>query len=224
LRTQSQSVVTAVFGGTLQSCVTCLTCQTSSKTDDPFLDLSVDIPSAFTGPVRKAKEGEVLPVCSIHDCLQKFIEKEELDDTERFYCKQCKSKQPSTKQFCIRRLPTVLCLHVKRFRWSQSARTKVDTFVEFPLAGLDMSSYLIRNLSSTRFSNANSCLYDLAAVIVHHGNGMGSGHYTAFATNSQAWFNFNDVNVKETDFQNVQSSKAYILFYVQRDFNRAMNS
>ena len=50
------------------------------------------------------------------------------------------------------------------------------------------------------------------------------GHYTAFATNSQAWFNFNDVNVKETDFQNVQSSKAYILFYVQRDFNRAMNS
>ena len=38
-----------------------------------------------------------------------------------------------------------------------------------------MSSYLIRNLSSTRYSNANSCLYDLAAVIVHHGNGMGSG-------------------------------------------------
>ena len=53
----------------------------------------------------------------------------------------------------------------------------MDTFVEFPLAGLDMSSYLIRNLSSTRFSNANSCLYDLAAVIVHHGNGMGSGSF-----------------------------------------------
>ena len=87
-----------------------------------------------------------------------------------------------------------------------------------------MSQYLLRNLSSTRYSNANSSLYDLAAVIVHHGNGMGSGHYTAFANNSQAWFNFNDVNVKETDFQNVQSSKAYILFYVQRDFNRAMNS
>ena len=38
-----------------------------------------------------------------------------------------------------------------------------------------MSNYLLRNLSSTRFSNANSCLYDLAAAIVHHGNGMGSG-------------------------------------------------
>jgi len=221
LRSQSNSVVTAVFGGTLQSSVTCLTCHQSSKTDDPFLDLSIDIPPAFSGPVRKTKDAEG-PVCSIHDCLQKFVETEELDDSERFYCKSCKSKQPSTKQFCIRRLPTVLCLHIKRFRWSNHARTKVDTFVEFPLSGLDMSNYLLRNLSSTRFSNANSCLYDLAAAIVHHGNGMGSGHYTAFATNSQAWFNFNDCSVKETDFQTVQSSRAYILFYVQRDFNRSL--
>jgi ubiquitin C-terminal hydrolase len=44
------------------------------------------------------------------------------------------------------------------------------------------------------------------------------GHYTAFATNNKAWFNFNDCSVKETDFQTVNSCKAYILFYVQRDF------
>ena len=116
------------------------------------------------------------PVCNIHDCLQNFVEREVLDDSERFYCRTCKSKQPSTKQFCVRRLPTVLCLHIKRFRWSHLARTKVDTFVEFPINGLDMSHYLLRNLSSTRYSNANSYLYDLAAVIVHHGNGMGSGN------------------------------------------------
>ena len=45
-----------------------------------------------------------------------------------------------------------------------------------------------------------------------------AGHYTAFATNNKAWFNFKDCSVKETDFQNVNSCKAYILFYVQRDF------
>ena len=106
------------------------------------------------GPPRKSKDKEILPVCHIHDCLQKFVEKEELDDSERFFCNSCKSKQPSTKQFWIRRLPTVLCLHVKRFRWSAYARTKIDTFIEFPLNGLDMSGYLLKNLSGTRYSNA----------------------------------------------------------------------
>merc|ERR1719370_2450847 len=192
--------------------------QTLSKKHDPFLDLSIDIPQSYTGPVRKSKDNEKQPNCNIHDCLQKFVEREELADSERFYCNSCKSKQPSTKQFRIRGLPNVLCLHIKRFRWTTYARTKLDTFVEFPLNGLDMSNYLLNNLSGTRFSNSGSSLYDLAAVIVHHGTGAGSGHYTAFATNNKAWFNFNDCSVKETDFQTVNSCKAYILFYVQRHF------
>ena len=65
----------------------------------------------------------------------------------------------------------VLCLHLKRFRWSSFSRTKLDTHVEFPLSGLDMTNYLLSNLHETRCSNAGSCLYDLAAVIVHHGSG-----------------------------------------------------
>jgi len=82
-----------------------------------------------------------------------------------------------------------------------------------------MSGYLLRNQSGTRLSSAGSSLYDLAAVIVHHGTGTGSGHYTAFATNNQAWFHFNDCTVKESDYQTVCSTKAYILFYIQRELD-----
>ena len=145
----------------------------------------------------------------------------------RFYCKQCKSKQPSTKQFCIRRLPTVLCLHVKRFRSASSSLSSSSIIIVINInicrvqmvpGGPDQGGHIRgvstqrsghvpvpaqeplqhqvsrslynyvqiffgrqnifgSNVASTlcRYSNANSCLYDLAAVIVHHGNGMGSG-------------------------------------------------
>ena len=108
---------------------------------------------------------------SLLDCLQKFVDIEELAETEHWICGNCKTKQRSTKKFSIRRLPKVLCLHIKRFRWSPYSRTKIDTHVAFPLSGLDMSNYLLSNLHETRCSIAGSSLYDLAAVIVHHGSG-----------------------------------------------------
>ena len=164
--------MTSIFGGTLQSEVSCLNCKLSSKKHDPFLDLSIDIPSTFI-QYRKAKDPEdkLRQQCTLYDCLQKFVDVELLEESERFFCNNCKNKQRSTKKFWIRRLPNVLCLHIKRFRWSPYSRTKIDTHVNFPLHGLDMSEYLLSNLHETRCSNSGSSLYDLAAVIVHHGSG-----------------------------------------------------
>ena len=49
---------------------------------------------------------------------------------------------------CSEWLSVQLILHP--LRWTTYARTKLDTFIEFPLNGLDMSSYLLNNLSGTR--------------------------------------------------------------------------
>ncbi|XP_026741005.1 ubiquitin carboxyl-terminal hydrolase 3-like isoform X2 [Trichoplusia ni] len=208
-RAASASIVTAVFGGTLQSEVRCLACGTDSKKFDPFLDLSLELPETgrHDAPV------------SLTDCLASFVQVEELADTERYFCSSCKCKQKSTKQFWIRRLPNVLCLHLKRFRWHNYFRTKVDTSISFPLRSLDMSGFVLSNVPDTRRSGLGNNLYDLAAVIVHHGSGAGSGHYTAFAINEEQWFHFNDQTVRAAEAAAVAGCKPYILFYIRRELN-----
>lgn len=209
------TIVTAIFGGLLQSEVNCLSCGTESKKHDPFLDLSLDIPAQFSTRLTKPKEGE--PICTLSDCLASFTDVEELEETELYMCNNCKQRQRSTKKFWIRRLPNVLCLHLKRFRWSMFSRLKIETFVEFPIHGLDMNTYVLNNLHETRGSFCGSNLYDLAAVIVHHGSGAGSGHYTAYATHEGQWYHFNDSTVTACDVDTVMRCKAYILFYVRRE-------
>ncbi|KAG8144819.1 putative Ubiquitinyl hydrolase 1 protein [Naja naja] len=162
----TSTVVTTVFGGVLQNEVNCLICGTESRKFDPFLDLSLDIPSQFRNKRNKNQENG--PICTLRDCLRSFTDLEELDDSELYMCHKCKKKQKSTKKFWMQKLPKVLCLHLKRFHWTAYLRNKVDTFVEFPLRGLDMKCYLLEPENS----GPDSCLYDLAAVVVHHGSGV----------------------------------------------------
>lgn len=65
----------------------------------------------------------------------------------------------------------VLCLHLKRFRWINFYRMKLDTEVSFPVEFLDMSDFTLHDIRDTRQSCVGSNVYDLAAVIVHHGSG-----------------------------------------------------
>nr|KAF7392139.1 hypothetical protein H0235_017138 [Vespula pensylvanica] len=232
-----QSIVTAVFGGTLLSVssssfslvrgeartnygsrflaqVHCMNCRTDSKTHEPFQDLSLDIPDRLQ---RRTKEQE--EVCSLTYSLTRFFKVEELADSELYFCDNCMGKQRSTKRFWIHRLPNVLCLHIKRFRWCNSYRSKVDTQVDFPMESLDMSTFTVRGVTGIKLGTQNSHLYDLAAVIVHHGSGAGTGHYTAFAVHDGQWFHFNDSSVRPASTDAVAKCKPYILFYVRKEFS-----
>lgn len=110
---------------------------------------------------------------------------------------------------------------------------------------MDMSQFVLNNGPETRRSNAGSNVYDLAAVIVHHGNGYvradrkipvkfltflfflyicssSCGHYTSFAINNGTWLHFNDHTVKEVAVKAVAECKPYILFYNRREMNKTL--
>lgn len=61
----------------------------------------------------------------------------------------------------------MLCIHLKRFHFTTFSRTKLNTMVWFPLEGLDMAPYTVDYRASSR----QRLLYDLVAIVVHHGSG-----------------------------------------------------
>ena len=106
----------------------------------------------------------------------------------------------------------ILILHLKRFSQGKYRRKKLDTFVDFPLTGLDMSPYLVDG-SPQKAVPGN--LYDLFAVCRHSG-GLGGGHYTASVRNfkTNEWTSCNDSRVSvSAGPTNIVDASAYILFY-----------
>jgi ubiquitin carboxyl-terminal hydrolase 3 len=211
---EDTTIVSQIFGGTLQSDVQCLACCTDSRTHDPILDVSLDIPDRFIS----RRKGERQQDCKLIDCLTSYTGLETLEETEWYYCLRCKTREPSTKRLFLHTLPNVLCIHLKRFRFNSFVRTKISTPVLFPLSGLDMTQFTVAGREEGKRRRKGN-IYDLAAVVVHHGSGVSSGHYTAYAFSPKSglWYHFNDSTVTETTPKRVESCRAYILFYIRRD-------
>ncbi|CAG5116162.1 unnamed protein product, partial [Candidula unifasciata] len=59
--------------------------------------------------------------------------------------------------------------------------------------------------------------YRLHSVVVHHGAGFRSGHYTTYSYNIHAasWLHCNDSRVQLVPLEEVLASQAYILFYTR---------
>lgn len=209
------TLVSVIFRGTLLSEVFCLNCNTPSRTNDPFSDISLDIPDYKN---IEHTETEPRPVDLLTDCLARYIAVEELNENNFYLCSKCESQQKSTKRFWINSLPNVLCLHLKRFRWDTNYRTKVHTHIKFPMNSLDMSQYLDDDKKET-LNKDSSYMFDLISVIVHDGEGGGSGHYTAYALDDKdgQWYEYNDEKVHEVDTAMVENLQAYLLFYIKRE-------
>ena len=94
------------------------------------------------------------PGDSLIGCLRRFTFAEILDGfSDDWRCTECNSPTSrAVKQTSITKLPPVLTMHLKRFEFSghKARATKLETFVSFPLDGLDMSPYLTSRIDLGR--------------------------------------------------------------------------
>ena len=168
--------------------------------------LREDRPEPLKAPEKKS---------TLQDCLAQFFSQEELQDGWRCSQENCKKTTLATKQFKLSTLPIVLIIQFKRFSHANGLHHKVETFVEYPLDGLDLNQFLP--------SLEESAIYDLVAVSAHLGSICG-GHYIAYAKHTTGdkseWYKFDDSyvsRVKPNDYQfEIVSRNAYLLFYVRR--------
>jgi len=112
----------------------------------------------------------------------------------------------------VYRAPDYLIVHLKRFSHQRNVMfgsRKINDLINFPVQGLDMSSYVR--------AGQGECVYDLYAVSNHFGS-LNGGHYTAFAQNPyyKRWFNFDDTDVERVSESDVVTKAAYVLFYKKR--------
>jgi ubiquitin C-terminal hydrolase len=58
------------------------------------------------------------------------------------HCPHCKVLRKATKQLSLSRLPPILLIHLKRFSHKGVFTDKIETVVDFPLKGLDLTNYM----------------------------------------------------------------------------------
>jgi len=236
------SIVTDLFDGTIQSSVQCLTCHRVSSIAETFQDISLPIPGKDELAVLHASQCTPLTSCSavmdrdqdkgwvttifewlrrwflgpqvtLHDCLSAFFSADELKGDNMYSCEKCKKLRNGIKLCKVMHLPEILCIHLKRFKHEMYFSSKINHFISFPVTGLDMKPFLVKDFH--RLEPTQRCTtYDLVAVITHHGN-VGAGHYVSFAKNyiNGKWYEFNDSWVSEVSDSFVSDVEAYVLFY-----------
>ncbi|KAF8853340.1 cysteine proteinase [Acephala macrosclerotiorum] len=189
-----------IFEGVLTSETKCLTCETASQRDETFLDLSIDLEQHS----------------SVTSCLRKFSAEEMLCERNKFHCDNCGGLQEAEKRMKIKRLPKILALHLKRFKYTEDMTRLQKLFhrVVYP--------YHLRMFNTTDDAEDPDRLYELYAIVVHIGGNAYHGHYVSvIKTQDRGWLLFDDEMVEPVDKHYVKNffgdkpgmACAYVLFY-----------
>ncbi|KAE9585339.1 putative ubiquitinyl hydrolase 1 [Lupinus albus] len=162
------------------------------------------LPEVLTPQLLTKRTQESL---SFYKCLEAFLKEEPLGPEDMWYCPTCKNPQQATKKLDLWRLPEILVVHLKRFSYSRFFKNKLETFVDFPINDLNLSSYIAYR------NNQSLNRYMLYAISCHYG-GLGGGHYTSFVRyGHDTWYEFDDSRVVPVSEETIKTSAAYVLFY-----------
>lgn len=191
-----------IFQGMITNETKCLNCETVTSKHENFLDLSVDVPPGDCA-------------YSLTHSLSNFSKSEVLTNQNKFHCNNCSSLQEAVKTIKIKKLPEVLVINFKRFKYDE----KVDKLVKL----FESISYPFKlRLFNTTENEDDFSLYELYGLVIHIGGGPTHGHYVSLCkVKPGLWLLFDDETVELVEDSYVMRffgngpglALAYILFY-----------
>eukprot|EP00826_Nyctotherus_ovalis_P057653 TRINITY_DN7891_c0_g1_i2.p1 TRINITY_DN7891_c0_g1~~TRINITY_DN7891_c0_g1_i2.p1 ORF type:complete len:292 (-),score=61.38 TRINITY_DN7891_c0_g1_i2:77-952(-) len=178
------NIIALTFEGKTVASTKCLCCEKMTAVEEVFMFISLEIERCT----------------SLTDALHnKFLAIENLNRENKFFCENCTTYQEAEKMYSFRKLPTILIVQFKRFRYIQGANQfrKLDYQIQFP--------FEIRIPSSQDEQTSKARLYALSGIIMHIGYGIQAGHYYSIVKMGESWVEFDDSRVKEVKKELVEA-------------------
>lgn len=200
--------MTQVLGGLYSDQKICKTCPHRYSREQPFSVISLDIKN-FN---------------NLTDSLHEYVKGELLDGSNAYYCERCDKKVDTIKRLCVKRLPPILVIQLKRFDYDyeRESAIKFNDYFEFP-RDLDMDPYTVAGLAKIEGESMDdeesdgaeenpTTQYKLRGMVVHSGQASG-GHYYSYiqckgADGNYAWYKFDDGEVSEIKMEDDEELKA----------------
>ncbi|CAG7834571.1 unnamed protein product [Allacma fusca] len=192
-----EQVMSKQLGGLFSDQKICKECPHRYSKEEPFSVISVDIRNHS----------------NLLDSLEQYVKGELLEGADAYHCEKCNKKVVTVKRLCVKRLPPVLAIQLKRFEYDYErvCPIKYNDYFEFPRE-LDMEPYTVSGLAKIEgemidgddvaLMAQNVCTsYRLTGIVVHSGQASG-GHYYSYISfkcndGQWRWYKFDDGDVSE---------------------------
>ncbi|XP_074032161.1 ubiquitin carboxyl-terminal hydrolase 10-like [Leptinotarsa decemlineata] len=187
-----------IFGGQLKSSIHRNVDHITENTQ-PFLTLPLNIEKVKT----------------VREALKVLVSKNILEGVTS---SNTKEKVEAWEQITLCKLPVILILHLKFFKYSDYRCTKIIKAFDFEF---NLKFYL--TLISSETQSPTERQYKLFAVVYHEGKNANIGHYVtdAFHVGYNCWIRYDDSSVKTVQNEDVLKPQGtrfpYLLFYKESD-------
>lgn len=188
-KAEQNDVIKRTFGGEIVQEIICKDHDYKSERATPFLALPLDV------------RGNI----NLKQCLDKYVAGEMLEGENQYYCEDLSKKVDALKRECIKRLPNVLIIVLKRFsfNYENMQKVKINDFCEFP-DKLDMSKYTQEFLNNGETDQSKDYYnFNLRGVVIHKGSADSGHYYSLIKDQNKKWFEFNDTIVKEFHYKDM---------------------